>query len=150
MPVAFAEYNIFDADTHAITIPVNTQGVLGKGLALQLKQTLPECVQPYVLACKSGSLKVGKCLVIQRGPAVPTFVVCFPTKTTWRNPSQLDYVKAGLLDLVKQVRKFHIASIAIPQLGCGLGGLAWENVRPLILNAANAMPDVNTVILGPK
>jgi len=42
-----------------------------------------------------------------------------------------------------------IQSIAIPPLGCGLGGLNWTAVRPRIESAFLDLPDVRTVIFCP-
>lgn len=60
-------------------------------------------------------------------------VVCnFPTKDDL-SPSQLKYVVDGLEELrrVLDARR-EIRSVAMPALGCGLGGLKWDEVKPLI------------------
>lgn len=74
-------------------------------------------------------------------------VVFFPTKRHWDGPSRIDDLKWGLLGLPHAVGKVH--SVAIPSLGCGLGGLRWEDVRPLIV-AAMAPLDITVMLYAPK
>jgi O-acetyl-ADP-ribose deacetylase (regulator of RNase III) len=78
------------------------------------------------------------------------YIVNFPTKEHWRSRSRLDDIRTGLDALVREVAERGITSIAIPALGCGNGGLAWADVRPLIEQAAARMPDVRTVVFAPE
>lgn len=63
--------------------------------------------------------------------------------------SRIEWIRDGLTDLAAQVRALGIRSIAIPPLGCGLGGLARADVEPLIVNALAALPDVRAIVYGP-
>ena len=58
-------------------------------------------------------------------------------------------IDAGLKDLVATIRKLHIRSIAIPPLGCGNGGLDWDEVRPRIEAALAEVPDVEALVYSP-
>jgi O-acetyl-ADP-ribose deacetylase (regulator of RNase III) len=137
------------ADVDALVNTVNTQGVMGKGLALQFKKAFPDAFQSYERACKAGEVVPGKMHVVRR-LAAPRFIINFPTKKHWRNPSKLEYIRDGLCDLIEQVRALDIHSIAIPPLGCGHGGLAWEDVRPLIEQAFAPMPAMRVLLFEPK
>jgi len=141
--------SLLDADVEAVVNTVNTVGVMGKGLALQFKKAFPEAAAAYERACKTGEVQIGRMLVIPR-LAAPRFIINFPTKKHWRQPSKLEYVRTGLLDLAEQVRKLQIRSLAIPPLGCGNGGLDWAEVRPLILRCFESMPDVRVVLFEPQ
>lgn len=79
----------------------------------------------------------------------PRFVVNFPTKEHWRSPSKMAYVDDGLVALVAEVRARGIRSIAIPALGAGLGGLAWDDVRPRIEAAMAALVEVDVQLYPP-
>ncbi|HVI01086.1 MAG TPA: macro domain-containing protein [Enhygromyxa sp.] len=140
--------NLLDADVDALVNAVNTVGVMGKGLALQFKTAFPEVFRAYAAACKRGEVVVGRVHVVERSVA-PRFIIHFPTKQHWRQRSKLDYIRDGLADLVTQVRASNIASIAIPALGCGLGGLAWREVEPLIVAAFTPLEDVRVVLFEP-
>ena len=127
--------DIFQTSAMAIVNPVNTEGVMGKGLALTFKQRYPEAFAEYELACRNRVLVPGKCLLSWLPEPGPRMVVQFPTKARWRSPSKYAYIDAGLEDLVRLVRENAINSIAIPALGCGLGQLDWRVVRRKIEDA---------------
>lgn len=147
--IEIGEGNLLSAGVDALVNPVNTVGVMGKGLALQFKQAFPEILAPYELACRTGELVVGRVHVVRRSTP-PWFIINFPTKHHWRSPSRLEYVSDGLHDLVVQTRDLGLRSIAIPPLGCGLGGLEWSVVRPMILRAFEELPGVRVVLFEPN
>lgn len=142
--------NLLEANVEALVNTVNTVGVMGKGLALQFKQRFPANFEAYAVACHRGEVKIGGMFVVETGqPTGPRFIINFPTKEHWRNPSQLEYVRTGLVALVKEVRSRAIRSLAIPPLGCGNGGLAWSNVQPLIDRAVDMLPEVRVEVFSP-
>jgi len=148
MAIERGKGNLLTADVDALVNPVNTEGVMGKGLALQFKKAFPENFASYERACKAGEVKTGQMHIVQR-LASPRFIINFPTKRHWRLPSKLEYVRDGLRDLVAQVKLLKIGSIAVPPLGCGNGGLEWSAVRPLIVEAFASAPDVRVVLFEP-
>lgn len=80
----------------------------------------------------------------------PEFIINFPTKKDWKQPSKLEYIIEGLKDLVKVVEDNNIASIAIPPLGCGNGGLNWEIVKKMIMEALGSIPNVKVELYEPN
>lgn len=149
MSIEIGRGNLLTTDVDALVNAVNTVGVMGKGLALQFKKAFPDNFREYAAACKQGQVVIGRMHVTQRS-ASPRFIINFPTKKHWRQPSKLDYIRAGLVDLVAQIRTLEIGSVAVPSLGCGLGGLAWDEVRPLIHESLDALPHVRIVLFGPR
>lgn len=140
--------NLLKAKVDALVNTVNTVGVMGKGIALQFKQAFPDVFKSYKEACDAGEIVVGKVHVVNR-PSPPRFVINFPTKKHWRNPSKIEYICDGLNDLVLSIPELGIKSIAIPPLGCGNGGLDWRAVRPLIVQAFEALPDIQVLLFDP-
>ncbi len=142
--------NLLDANVEALVNTVNTVGVMGKGLALEFKRRFPSNFKVYAAACKRGAVEVGHMLVVETArPTGPRFIINFPTKKHWGQPSQLAYVEAGLVALVREVQTRNIRSLAIPPLGCGNGGLAWAAVRPLIDRAVTLLPEVRVLVFSP-
>lgn len=140
--------NLLKADVDALVNTVNTKGVMGKGLALQFKKAFPEGFKEYARACKNGEVEPGQMHIVQRLES-PKFIINFPTKRDWRQPSRIEYIKDGLVDLLRQIRRLGIKSIAIPPLGCGNGGLRWSDVRPLIIAALEPLEDLRVVLYEP-
>jgi len=149
MSIERGQGNLLTADVDALVNTVNTEGVMGKGLALQFRKAFPEAFTSYEQACKAGEVVVGRMHIVRRLTS-PRFIVNFPTKKHWRQPSQLAYVRDGLRDLIQQIRILRIGSIAVPPLGCGNGGLSWAEVKPLIIAAFAEVPDVRAIIFEPS
>ena len=55
--------DIFQTTAMAIVNPVNTEGVMGKGLAFEFKKRYPEAFREYEIACRYGVLVPGKCIM---------------------------------------------------------------------------------------
>lgn len=149
--INIAKGNLLTADVDALVNTVNTEGVMGKGIALQFKRAFPKMYDRYRVACELGEVNIGKMHVVELGAlgGGPRYVVNFPTKRHWKSKSRIEDIKAGLDDLVAVVRRLEIRSIAIPPLGCGNGGLQWDEVRPLIERAFADLADVRVELFAP-
>jgi O-acetyl-ADP-ribose deacetylase (regulator of RNase III) len=132
----------------ALVNTVNTVGVMGKGIALQFKLAYPDNYAAYEAACKRGEVQIGKMFVFRREKN-PRFIINFPTKQHWKGKSKMEDIESGLKALIQVIKKEHIKSIAVPPLGCGNGGLDWEQVRPLIEEAFLELPDVQVQLFYP-
>lgn len=149
--IAFQQGNLLEADVEAVVNTVNTVGVMGRGIALMFKERYPENFKAYAAACKAGEVLTGRMFVTATGElSGPKWIINFPTKRHWRQPSRLEWIEEGLRDLVRVVREKNIRSLALPPLGCGNGGLDWGDVRPLIEHAAAAMPGVEVIAFEPS
>lgn len=149
--ITLAKGNLLDSSAEALVNTVNTVGVMGKGIALMFKDRFPENYKAYAAACARGEVRVGAMFVTE---AVEVggrrWIVNFPTKKHWRDPSKLEWVRDGLAALKELAHKKRIRSIAIPPLGCGNGGLDWALVRPMVETAFNDLPDVEAMIFEPQ
>lgn len=142
--------NLLDSDAEALVNTVNTVGVMGKGIALQFRRRFPDMFRAYERAAKQHEVHLGQMQVWETGAiAGPRYVINFPTKGHWRARSRLNDIEAGLTDLIRVVREKSISSIAVPPLGCGSGGLAWSQVRRLIVTAFEQLPNVDVRIFPP-
>jgi len=142
----FNEINNFEA----IINTVNCVGVMGKGIALEFKKRYPENFIAYKKACQSKELIIGKSLVFPIMDDLNTkFIINFPTKLHWRNPSKIEYIEQGLDDLVEIIRDKKIKSILMPALGCGNGNLDWDIVKPLIKKKLEHLNDIKVTVIEP-
>ena len=142
--------NILKAEAEALVNTVNCVGFMGKGIALQFKKAYPENFEDYRKACAAGEVQPGRMHIFElRSMLNPKFVINFPTKRDWRANSRYEDIEAGLKALVTDVRRLGITSIAVPPLGCGLGGLDWNRVRPMIEAAFAPLPSVRVLLYEP-
>lgn len=127
--------NLLESEAQALVNTVNTVGVMGKGLALQFKEAYPNNYALYRKACKAGNVQIGKMFVTEDGDMYggKKIIINFPTKTTWRRPSEYSYIESGLLALRDLIVSHQIKSIAIPPLGSHNGGLDWGRVKKMVI-----------------
>ena len=141
--IRFKSGDIFKSDADALVNTVNCFGVMGRGLALQFKIKFPQNFKEYKQACDHKEVKPGRMFIHVRHSLSlnldpPRFIVNFPTKRHWKNKSKIVDIEEGLVALRDEIETRHISSIAIPPLGCDLGGLDWSDVRLLIKNTLSS------------
>jgi O-acetyl-ADP-ribose deacetylase (regulator of RNase III) len=146
----YTQGNLLEAPAEALVNTVNEVGVLGKGIALQFRETFPDSARAYEEACKREEVKVGRVLLTETNDLTGhRWIIHFPTKKHWRNPSRMEWIHEGLRDLVRVVRAKGIRSLALPPLGCGSGGLEWTQVRREIEGAFAELPNVDVLVYEP-
>ena len=128
---------MFTSPAQCIVNTVNIVGVMGKGIALAFKEKYPDMFAEYKKACSEGILDIGNLMIWRADDYV---LLMFPTKEHWRGKSKLDYIERGLQKFVEIYEREDIKSIAFPKLGCGNGGLDWEDVRPIMEKYLKPLP----------
>ncbi|MFO1055108.1 MAG: macro domain-containing protein [Planctomycetota bacterium] len=143
--------DILHADAEALVNTVNCVGFMGRGIALQFRRAFPANFKEYERVCKQGLLEPGRILVhATRRLTGPKYILNFPTKRHWRGKSRIEDIESGLVALVAEVVRLGIRSIAIPPLGCGLGGLDWSAVRPRIESTFASCEGIEVLLYEPS
>lgn len=143
--------NLLEAKAEALVNTVNCIGHMGKGIALQFKKAFPENYKNYARACRGKEVRPGEMFVFETGSMWnPKYIINFPTKRHWRGKSRLEDIEAGLQALVGEVRNRGILSVAVPPLGCGLGGLSWSVIRPMMEDAFASLTGVQVLLFEPR
>ena len=143
--IRYIEGDIFKSPAQVIVNTVNTVGVMGKGIALEFKKRYPDMFQAYRDICDRRKLKTGS-LMLYYEP--DHWVLLFPTKENWRNPSRMEYIEAGLAKFCRTYAEKGITSVAFPKLGCGNGELNWSEVQPVMEKYLNDLPIDIYIYLG--
>lgn len=140
--------NIFESETQALINPVNTQGIMGKGLAYQFKIKYPNNFKNYENFCLKGDFDVGTDLIYTEEN--DKVIINFPTKRSWRENSKIEYIEIGLKKLEELLKNLDIKSVAIPPIGAGNGKLDWNSVKEEIEKFEKRMSkDVNVIVYEP-
>ena len=130
---------------------MNYIGFIGRGIALQFRKAFPDNFKAYKHVCDRKQLHPGQVFLYDLGRLEPPrYVINVPTKRHWKSKSKLEDIQAGLEALIREIRIRGIRSVAIPPLGCGLGGLDWDVVRPMVEEAFASLPEVHVEIYEPK
>ena len=147
----FKQGNILKDKSEAIINTVNCVGVMGRGIAFQFKQVYPDNFKEYKRSCDKGEFQLGNMFVYSLESLFnPKYIINFPTKNHWKDKSKINDIESGLISLKDTIKKYKIKSIAIPPLGCGLGGLNWDEVKLLIKKTFNDVKNVDFIIYEPS
>lgn len=144
-----AGQNIFDCNVEMIVNPVNCVGIMGAGLAGQVRDRYPEVFDRYKVACARGALQIGivhTCSLINPRPKDPLYVCNFPTMFYPGELCKITSIKSGMISLVRSIELHDIRSIAIPKLGCGIGRLSWDMVRQVVIEGLQEAPSVHAIL----
>ncbi len=128
--INYVACDLFTSPARVLVNTVNTVGVMGKGIAKDFKTIYPEMFKQYQELCEKKQFDVGQLWLYK---TEHKWVLNFPTKKHWRQPSQPEYIEAGLRKFADTYHVYRITSISFPMLGCGNGELDWETqVHPLV------------------
>lgn len=135
--IEFVRGDLFEQPAQIRVNTVNCVGVMGAGVALAFKQRYPEMYRDYARACRHGDIRPGEIHVWR--PLGEDWIINFPTKRDWREPSRIEDIEAGLDALKRYLEPLGAVTVALPALGCGHGGLDWEQVSQLIKSKLNGL-----------
>jgi O-acetyl-ADP-ribose deacetylase (regulator of RNase III)/uncharacterized protein YwgA len=138
--------DLFNSKAQVLVNTVNCVGIMGKGVAEQFKKRFPAMFKDYVSRCEAGRVRIGEPYLYRDASGVT--ILNFPTKRHWRSASRIADIEAGLDYLATHFESWDIRSIAMPPLGCGNGGLSWEEVGPLIYRKL-AHLDIEVEVFAP-
>jgi len=164
--ISVVDGDMFFSNMQTLTISVNTVGVMGAGLASRAKENFPQVYVAYQQLCRDGRLTTKSPYLykeeysydahmaddpdtLTKKPNDERWFLLFATKEHWRNPSRLEYLEGGLQWLLENAGKEGIKSLAMPALGCGLGGLPWHRVGPVMCRYLREL-DIDCEIYLPR
>lgn len=130
--------NLLESGAQTLVNTVNTVGVMGKGIALEFKRRYPDMFADYQRRCAEGAVRLGE-PYLWRGLLEP-WIVNFPTKEHWRSASRIADIERGLAFLADHIERWGVASLAVPPLGAGSGGLDWVSIGPTLYRHLEALP----------
>lgn len=143
--------DIFKEPGDLYLITVNTHGVMGAGLAEKFREKFPDLFTKYKHDCKYRIITIGNPVIYLADDGKRYMM--FPTKDRWQDPSQLDYLSAGLQWMVDNVGEEDGIDpswkIVVPPLGCGNGLLEWEDVSKMIQLFSEHIPNEMIVVYPP-
>lgn len=141
--------DIFTTDAGYIGHGVNCRGVMGAGIAKQFRQVFGEdYYEEYALQCRMGVLEPGKMTHYEsslNGFGVIVFNLASQrvpganAKYPWLFESL--YCAATFAATPARMSAY-AGTIAIPEIGCGIGGLVWPKVKRVIETVEYIVPDM--------
>lgn len=143
----YVQGSIFNSNAIMLVNPVNRVGVMGAGLAKVFKEQYPKNYEYHRKMCLTGRIKETAVTTYKEKGKI---IFNLPTKFNWQDKqSDLILVQLGLVKLREYILANYIASVAIPALGCGLGGLPWNIVRNTIEYELDRVKNVDIEVYEP-
>lgn len=129
--------SLFTSTADAYAHGVNTAGLMGAGIAIGFKHNWPDMYAEYKDLCKTGRLSPGS-----------VFTYFAPDRTIYNIASQdkpgknarLSWLESGLFCALGRAAEDNVNTIAMPRIGCGIGGLDWVDVRDIVEHYAENQP----------
>lgn len=144
MSLTIVEQDLFKVQADTVIITINLVGAMGSGVARTARNTVPGLMKHYRKMYKE----------IEPGHIIPyrhneTQYLLVPTKLDWRDPSPRSLVIHHLNKIANLAQRHRLGRIAMPPLGCGHGGLSWNNDIIYVYKSIYPFIDADiTVALG--
>jgi O-acetyl-ADP-ribose deacetylase (regulator of RNase III) len=145
--IKYTNDSIFNHPINVIqVIPTNKSGVMGAGLAKKFADRYPELLKQHRLHCRAGDYDRARVLMlVATDGGITKPFISLPTKVNhWEKSTKLfvEETLAYCVKLIEAINTAHQHEYAFPMLGCGLGGLEWEVVKPVMEKALRPLPNI--------
>lgn len=150
--------DIFEDRCDVLVCAVNERGTTRGGFVHLFASHYPAAVASYVDVARAGLLQRGMVHVVEASAdrariatAHARWVAFLPLVATHRHRASLADVDAGLQALQRWVNGHTppVLAVAIPAIGCGGGGLVYEDVQMRIEAASLQMPNAEVHAYAP-
>lgn len=120
-------------DERVIAHGCNTRGIMGAGIAGQIAQKYPLVWHTNERDVKARLFPPGAAQLVIVHPQLSVFNLA--TQDDVGPCARLEWVYLAFRNMAEKCVQQNITRVAIPQIGCGLGGLNWQDVEDMIQKA---------------
>jgi O-acetyl-ADP-ribose deacetylase (regulator of RNase III) len=144
-----AEGDLFTCGVPVIAHGCNCHGVMGAGIATQFRDRYPRMYEAYRYQCASCMFMPGDVFswLPEQGGLVFNLATQYAPGAN-AQPWMITTAVGRMLQLAHYT--FNTTRIAIPEIGCGLGGLAREDLDTALAPYQNAPVDLVVVTYKPS
>lgn len=144
MPLTIVEQDLFDVPADTRVISINLVGAMGAGVARTARNTVPGLMKHYRKMYPT--IEPGQVITYKHQDIRYLLV---PTKLDWRDASPRSLVIHHINRLAVLAARHRLGRIVLPPLGCGHGGLSWEDDISYVYRAIYPFCEADfTVALG--
>jgi O-acetyl-ADP-ribose deacetylase (regulator of RNase III) len=134
--------DIFELDVDALGHGVNCRGKMGAGIAVQFKKKFPYMYDNYRSLCASHYLHLGQVYVYK--PVWTThdkrLVYNIASQDLPGANANLEAIRVAVEFVRFDAERRGLNTVALPQIGCGIGGLEWAEVKEVLREAFESSP----------
>ena len=151
MPIEFVTGDLFvnRFQAQALSHGCNCQGSMGAGIATGFRDRYPEMFTEYRRRCKADprQFNLGDAW-LWKDDERPWVFNLGTQEGVWRARASYEAIQTALMSMRQQAEDEGIASIAIPRIGTGYGGLSWKKVRAIVEQVYEGWPGTLYVYEG--
>lgn len=134
MPLVELSGNMFKTDLGVVGQGVNTQGLMGAGVAVEFRRRFPLMYEDYRDVCDQGLLVAGG---LHHFFEDNTSIYNIASQRLTGRDATLQRLRAGTVLALEKMDDRKEEGIALPRIGCGIGGLEWDDVRTILGDLAD-------------
>lgn len=123
--------DIFALESEALGHGVNCKGVMGAGVARGFRERFPAMHEAYRALCKGGELQPGG-VFPWREEASGLWVYNMASQNLPGPVARLSWLRGAAEATLEHASAQGVELVTIPLIGCGIGGLEWEDVAEVL------------------
>lgn len=126
--------DVFTTEAAFIGHGVNLRGVMGRGIAKTVRENYPTTFGLYAAICEQKGLQLGEVFITDEDDI---HIVNMATQVHIGPDARYDAIFDAGMDAAERIIEIAAEEdrkpvLAIPRIGCGIGGLEWEKVETLL------------------
>lgn len=131
--------DLFSSEASAIGHGVNCKGLMGAGIAVQFRSLYPDMYQEYRKLCMEDLLRPGQIFPYR---AHDRTVINIASQEYPGPDAKYEWLITGVRAALRYCEERGLASLALPRIGCGIGGLEWVSVELLLGDITDEHPTI--------
>lgn len=136
--------DLLEARLPAIGHGVNCVGKMWSGIAADIVARWPHIEPDYIAACHDGRLTPGRFTIADLGDG--RLLYNLASQQNRGADARPDAIRAAADAALTDLAARGITDLGLPRIGCGIGGLDWDTVHPILTELADTHPTVNVHI----
>lgn len=127
--------DLFGTDAPAVGHGVNVRGSMAGGIAREFQARYPAMYEEYRALCVEDGLRAGEMFAWQE-PGSGLWVYNLASQDDPGPCARLEWLESSARRMVEHASENRVDAVALPRIGCGIGGLKWRAVERVLSRVA--------------
>lgn len=138
MPIIYKQGDLLSASQRVLVHGTNNRGVMGSGVARQIRARWPNVYEVYALKHKVFGLDLGDVIPVATldGKVIVNAVTQDGFGRDGKQYVSYDAIEKCFEIINDRVHNWEVNEVALPRIGAGLGGGDWSVIEEIIVRTA--------------